>query len=122
MRFDLIREAVREIVPEHGRFADLESWLPSGKETHGNEYIFEPDPKHVLDSILPHLLNMQLFHLILEANASEHSARMVAMKNASENASELSESLSLAFNKVRQASITKEMIEISSALQPTGEQ
>ena len=139
MHIDQIRETVREIVPESGKYSELRDQMlrpavapPSlrqgyaggagGGTTSRSEFLFEPTPVAVLDSILQHLLNMQLFHLVLEANASEHSARMVAMKNASENASELSSDLSLEFNKARQAAITKEMIEISSALQPAGKQ
>ncbi len=120
MHIDQIRETVREIVPEHGRFSEYRTNLlnpedsPQAKERL-TDYLFEPSPAAVLSSILPHLLGMQLLHLVLEANASEHSARMVAMKNASENSKELSESLNLTFNKARQASITKEMIEITSA-------
>ena len=60
---------------------------------------------------------MQVYHLILEANASEHSARRVAMKTASDNAEELLESLTLLYNKARQTSITKELIEITSTRQ-----
>ena len=68
----------------------------------------------VLDELIPYLLSLQLYHVMLEANASEHSARMVAMKTASDNAEDLSGSLRLLVNKARQASITKEMIEIIS--------
>ena len=115
---DFVKELVREIVPEHGRFSNLATWLlsPSNQVARTSvEYIFEPSARALLDSLLPHLLSMQILHLVLEANASEHSARMVAMKNASENAVELRDSLALQFNKVRQASITREMIEITSA-------
>jgi len=115
LNVELIRETVREIIPSHGRFAELRERIINTPQKL-TDYIFEPDPKSVLESILPHLINMQLFHLILEANASEHSARMVAMKNAHENASDLKDSLLLEFNKARQSAITKEMIEISSAI------
>ncbi|HEY9582697.1 MAG TPA: ATP synthase F1 subunit gamma [Candidatus Paceibacterota bacterium] len=118
MHIDMIKDTVREIVPEHGRYSEYRNDLVSNLQfaNRETEYIFEPSPEKVLETLLPHLLNMQLFHLILEANASEHSARMVAMKNASENASELSGELTLEFNKARQATITKEMIEITSAI------
>lgn len=116
MHIDGVRETVREVVPEHGRFSELRNKVINGNDKEKlTEYIFEPSPGAVLDSLLPHLLNMQLLHLVLEAGASEHSARMVAMKNASTNAEELSEELSLEYNKARQAAITKEMIEITSA-------
>jgi len=117
MHVDQIMDTVREIVPEHGRFSEYrEKHEDRSMRIENNNFIFEPSPESVLDTLLPHLLNMQLFHLVLEANASEHSARMVAMKNASENAGELSDTLSLEFNKARQALITKEMIEITSAI------
>lgn len=113
---DQVRETVREILPEHGKYSGLRNKLLGDGSVKGlTDYLFEPSPEIVLSKLLPHLLRMELYHLILEANASEHSARMVAMKNASENSKELYEDLTLSFNKVRQAGITKEMIEIVSA-------
>lgn len=116
MHLDLIRETVKEIVPVAGKFSHIHSKIVNGPEKEElTSYIFEPSPEIVLDRLLPELLQMQILHLLLEANASEHSARMVAMKNASENSKELAENLNLEFNKARQALITKEMIEITSA-------
>ncbi|PIR83344.1 ATP synthase F1 subunit gamma [Candidatus Kaiserbacteria bacterium CG10_big_fil_rev_8_21_14_0_10_56_12] len=116
MSLDQVRETAREIVPEHGRFAELrDSFAPDAGDEALTEYLFEPSPERVLSSILKHLVAMQFLHLVLEANASEHSARMVAMKNASTNSKELGDTLTLSFNNARQALITKEMIEISSA-------
>lgn len=111
--FEKIKETVEELIPETGRYAGLERHqvLLIDKET---EYIFEPTREEALQVLIPHLLKMQLYHLMLEANASEHSARRVAMKTASDNAKELSEGLTLEYNKARQASITKEIIEIVS--------
>jgi len=79
------------------------------------EYLFEPDEQSVLDAILPHYLAFQLFQMALNARASEHSARMVAMKNATDNAKELIKDLTLEYNKVRQANITTELLEITTA-------
>ena len=79
------------------------------------EYLFEPDEESVLDAILPHYLAFQLFQMALDARASEHSARMVAMKNATDNAKELIKDLTLEYNKVRQANITTELLEITTA-------
>lgn len=115
---DRISETVREIVPERGRFSD-EPKTPLGVSDPklGNSdagYIFEPGPSEVLNSLVPHLIRMQIYHLILEANASEHSARRVAMKSASDNADEISSELTIAYNKARQAAITSEIIEIIS--------
>ena len=81
----------------------------------GGEYLFEPDEHSVLDSILPHYVAFQLFQMALNARASEHSARMVAMKNATDNAKELIKDLTLEYNKVRQANITTELLEITTA-------
>ena len=79
------------------------------------EFLFEPGPDAVLGAMLPHYLNFQIFQILLEAKASEHSARMVAMKNATENAKQLIKDLTLEYNKMRQASITNELLEISTA-------
>ena len=78
-------------------------------------YIYEPDSTKVFNEILPHYLKYQLYQMVLEARASEHSARMVAMKNATENAKEMIEELTLQYNKVRQAAITSELLEITTA-------
>jgi F-type H+-transporting ATPase subunit gamma len=80
----------------------------------GNQFIFEPAPRLVLEQLLPRYVATRLFQAVLEAKASEESSRMVAMKNATENAEELIEDLTLAYNKVRQANITREMVEIAT--------
>jgi F-type H+-transporting ATPase subunit gamma len=80
----------------------------------GNQFIFEPDAATVLQQLLPRYVATRLFQAVLEAKASEESSRMVAMKNATENAEELIEDLTLSYNKVRQSNITREMIEIAS--------
>jgi F-type H+-transporting ATPase subunit gamma len=77
------------------------------------EYIYEPAPSAVLGELLPRYVEMKVYHAILELVASEQSARMVAMRNASDNAKELIEDLTLALNKVRQETITKEICDIS---------
>jgi len=83
-------------------------------------YIFEPNPEAVLDVMLPYYLQYQLFQMILDARASEHSARMVAMKSATDNAKQFIKDLTLEYNKVRQASITTELLEISTAQMAVG--
>jgi len=80
----------------------------------GNQFIFEPSAGAVLQQLLPRYVATRLFQAVLEAKASEESSRMVAMKNATENAEELIEDLTLSYNKVRQSNITREMIEIAS--------
>lgn len=77
------------------------------------EYIYEPGPKAVLGELLPRFVEMQVYHAILEAIASEHSARMVAMRNATDNANELIGDLTLVYNKARQESITTELLDIA---------
>ena len=85
-----------------------------GEAAHG-EYLFEPDAHGVLEAILPHYIAFQLFQMALNARASEHSARMVAMKNATDNAKDLIKDLTLEYNKVRQENITTELLEITTA-------
>jgi F-type H+-transporting ATPase subunit gamma len=84
------------------------------------EYLFEPGPETVLGSLLPHYLNFQMYQILLEAKASEHSSRMVAMKNATDNAKQLIKDLTLEYNKLRQANITKELLEITTAQMALG--
>ena len=78
------------------------------------EYLFEPDPERVLDLVLPRILETQFYQAVLESLASEHSARMLAMKNASESAGEMLDDLRFTYNQARQAGITQEIAEISS--------
>jgi F-type H+-transporting ATPase subunit gamma len=80
----------------------------------GNQFIFEPSASAVLERLIPRYVATRLFQAVLEAKASEESSRMVAMKNATENAEDLIEDLTLSYNKVRQSNITREMIEIAS--------
>lgn len=84
--------------------------VPAGESA---EYIYEPDASAVLDELLPRFVEMQVYHAILEAIASEQSARVVAMRNATDNANDLVAELTLSYNKARQESITKELLEIT---------
>jgi F-type H+-transporting ATPase subunit gamma len=77
------------------------------------EYIYEPDPSTILDTVLPRFTELQVYQAVLEALASEHSARMVAMRNATENANELVSELTLTYNRARQEAITREMLDIA---------
>ncbi len=115
--FDHIKETVLEIIPERGKFADLIkeqhiSFIPD--KTKIKEFLIEPSAEQVLNKLAEHLFFVQIYHLILEANASEHSARRMAMKTASDNASDLGEELNLQYNKSRQSKITTEISEISA--------
>lgn len=77
------------------------------------EYIYEPDPRTILDTVLPRFTELQIYQAILEALASEHSARMVAMRSATENANDLLDDLTLTYNRARQEAITKDMLDIA---------
>ncbi len=112
--FESVEEVVRGITPERGRFAELGRDLDAAPV---REYTFEPEAGEILSELIPILFNIQIYHSVLEANASEHSARMIAMKNASDNAKEISRSLKLHFNKVRQAAITREVSEIVGGME-----
>lgn len=80
-----------------------------------SEFLFEPSADSVLDYALTHYIDTQIFQVLLETKASEHSARMVAMKNATDNAKDLVSDLSLTYNQVRQSAVTTELLEITSA-------
>jgi F-type H+-transporting ATPase subunit gamma len=93
---------------------------PTASEAEQVEHLFEPNPEQVLSAILPHFLNYLVYQVLLEAKASEHSARMVAMKNATDNAKQIIKDLTLEYNKLRQANITKELLEITTAQMAVG--
>jgi len=87
--------------------------ITDSKKFH-SEYLFEPTPKEVLSALLPRLVELQIYQAVLESLASEHSARMVAMRNATEAADELVNDFTLTYNTLRQSSITAELSEITS--------
>ncbi len=98
------------LVPEDDLAGGSRGAQPPGRL----QYIFEPDARTVLDAVLPRLIAVAVYQAVLESIASEQSARMVAMRNATDNATDLIEELALASNKARQARITKEMLEIAT--------
>jgi len=110
----LIQEMVKGIRPARGKYAPQ-----PGEDTnvHPAAYTIEPDAETVLKELLPRLLNTAIFHSLLEAKASEHSARRVAMKSATDKAKEMAHILTRKFNKVRQAAITREVSEITSGIE-----
>ena len=97
--------------------------LPKGASTEESKqdldpmlgYVFEPKAEELLGFVLPYYIQFQVFQMILDARASEHSARMVAMKNATDNAEQFIKDLTLEYNKMRQAGITTELLEIATA-------
>jgi F-type H+-transporting ATPase subunit gamma len=84
------------------------------------EYIYEPSPDQVLDQLLPRFVEMGIYHVILESIASEQSARMVAMRSATDNANEIIDDLTLTYNKARQEMITKELLDITGGAAALG--
>jgi F-type H+-transporting ATPase subunit gamma len=109
-----------EILPVTAGLGAPEPAPLSAADAATGEFLFEPNQEEVLGALLPHSLNFQVYHMLLEAKASEHSARMVAMKNATDNAKQFIKDLTLEYNKLRQANITKELLEISSAAMAMG--
>jgi len=92
----------------------------AGDDTNRYGYQYEPNAAEVLGTILPHYVHFQVYQMVLDARASEHSARMVAMKGATDNAKQIIKDLTLEYNKVRQASITTELLEITTAQMALG--
>lgn len=113
IKFEKVRETVDNIIPKTGRYSDLKKNIEASRPTKPIEYIIEPSPAAALEKLIPALVNMQIYHIILESNASEHSARRIAMKNASDNAKDLTDELTTIFNRVRQEKITNEILEIT---------
>lgn len=103
-----------EYLGEVTSFGEKKSQQDKKKDVLQGEFIFEPSAKEVLDYMLPRLVETLIYQSVLESDASEHSARMMAMRNASDAATEMIDELTLAFNKARQASITQEIAEISA--------
>ena len=91
------------------------SFEPDPEDREEVEYIFEPEPSEILDLLIPKYVNSLVFHTLLESSASEHAARMSAMELATRNADEMIQRLTLKMNKMRQAAITNELLEIITA-------
>ena len=110
---EVMKEMVQGIRPAKGKYAPSEN----AEDLPPSVYTIEPDAESVLAELLPKLVNVTLFHALLEAKASEHSARMVAMKSATDKAKEMASELTRIFNKTRQAAITREVSEITSGIE-----
>lgn len=106
------------------RYLPVEMQEAAGEKTNiKNDYIFQPEKQLLLEELAPKILNTQFFKALLDTNASEHGARMVAMESATNNANDLIKSLKIQYNRERQAAITKEILEIvggAAALEENG--
>jgi F-type H+-transporting ATPase subunit gamma len=107
--------AVKKLLPLEVSAAEEDRVMQFGQAAHGPaaSYIYEPGQAEILDEIIPRFTALQVYHAILESLASEHAARMVAMKNATDSATELADALQLEYNKARQQAITNEMLDIA---------
>lgn len=109
-----LRAMIRDLLPRKRITKEEERALQTVTRL-STEYLFEPTEEQVLSRILPQLTEMQIYQAVLESAASEHSARMVAMRNATDNASDILSDLNLTYNQTRQANITAELAELSGA-------
>lgn len=108
--YNQFRNAAVQIVQAEQMLPIVPSQSASGNEV--GDYIFEPSKEEIITDMIPKSLKLQLFKAVLDSNASEHGARMTAMHKATDNASELKRTLTLEYNKARQAAITNEILEI----------
>ncbi len=113
IRFQLLPIDVNELKDSLGLLEELTE--EETKKFEPKEYVIEPNQKQIIDWLLPYFVELQLYHFLLENKASEHSARMVAMKNASENAKEVQNQLRLIYNRMRQQQVTFELADIITA-------
>ncbi|MDO8604670.1 MAG: ATP synthase F1 subunit gamma [bacterium] len=119
LSLDGLKEMIKGIVPEKGAFAEakVKEGVNEDSQATSSDYLFEPSPEAVFETLIPRLLAIELHHAFLESKASEHSARMVAMRNASDKAEEVTFDLTREYNKVRQGAITREMSEIIGGIE-----
>jgi F-type H+-transporting ATPase subunit gamma len=115
-KFDKVEIVYNEFKNVASQILRIEQFLPvapaKGNESTAVDYIFQPNFEEIIDAMIPKLLKTQLYKAVLDSNASENGARMTAMDKATENAGELIKDLRLAYNRTRQAAITKEILEI----------
>jgi len=123
-RYDAVYVAYNEFKSVMQQNIRVEKLLPLERVEEENEasieYLFEPSAEKILSDLLPRHIEFQLYRMLLESIAAEHGARMTAMEAASRNASEMIDALTLSYNRIRQAAITKEIIEIVSGAQAAG--
>lgn len=111
--YNQFKNAGSQILTEE-QFLPIIEEKKENKKTYEYDYIFEPDKEYIVQILIPKSLKLKFYRVLLDSNAAEHGARMTAMHQATDNASDLIRDLSLQYNKARQASITKEILEIVS--------
>jgi F-type H+-transporting ATPase subunit gamma len=118
---DLVYLSYNKFVSTMAQSPTIEPLLPIQPtdipKTETTEFIYEPEPSFVLGELLPRYIEMRIYQALLEAIASEHSARMIAMRNATDNANDIIDHLTLVLNKARQESITTELLDISGGVE-----
>jgi F-type H+-transporting ATPase subunit gamma len=107
-----IEYVMKGIRPKSGKWSDEEEAIDRA-----TDYLVEPSIEEVVKSLIPMLINIMVYHALIESKASEHSARMVAMKNATDKSKEVVKSLTIKYNKARQAAITAEVSEITAGVE-----
>jgi F-type H+-transporting ATPase subunit gamma len=111
------RPVIQQLLPlspaERGEMQAMMEYIVDVQPAPVAEYIYEPDAAVILDAVLPRFTELQVYQAVLEAQASEHAARMVSMRNATENAAALVDDLTLDYNKARQRAITREILDIA---------
>lgn len=111
LKIEELQKTIGGIVPKTGKYSDI----TEEESTKDLSYVLEPSREEIVRTLVRNLIQVEIAHFVFESNASEHSARMMAMKNATENAEGMIETLNLELNKSRQASITQELTEIATA-------
>lgn len=115
---EVLLRVIESIIPKTGKYSLWKEEQEEGRET--SSTLLEPSPEELIEKLSDMLIRSEILHLVLESNAAEHSSRMVAMKNASDNAKNLMETLTLQLNKARQAGITQEVAEIAAGKEALG--
>ena len=110
-----MESVIASIAKQSGSEKEIALSQTPRNDNDSGEFLFEPNPIALLDYVLVHHLQIKIYQALLETKASEHSARMLAMQNATDNAKELVQDLTLTYNQTRQASITTELLEITTA-------
>ena len=117
IKYEDLATFITEVIPARGKFSDIKDDDLAEQVDLSLQYQYEPEPEVLIADLVPQLLHIGLYYSILESKASEHSARMVAMKNATDKAGDVARDLNLVYNKARQAAITREISEIVGGME-----